>query len=390
MFPDSQNSETLPEIRFRPGDSVAFTVAESTIDFNYLIGNQSQSTSRNCDEFNAFLHKDLNSSEESSPLFALQVTLFPGFGISIGFTYHHTLGDARSIVQFINSWSSIHTSRFQGDNCDTRELLAANDLLPFYDRSVVKDPSGLAIHFRNQMQHYLQQEDDHIHHQDLDNEVRATYILQKEDIQSLRNSIVAKRPHLATAHLSSFTIACSCIWACLVKSAGQIGEEVDDTEPEYFDIPVDVRPRMDPPVPMTYFGNCVAFALTESTHGEMKGDDGFLVGVESISEVISKKVNTKGELLRDAGEWLSKYMTLMKKRFFSVTGSPNFDYYDADFGWGKPRKCETLATDGGEDMSISRAAESEGGLEIELSLPKKKMDAFAAIFSSLLGHEFRN
>ncbi|KAK6119407.1 hypothetical protein DH2020_046851 [Rehmannia glutinosa] len=362
-----------PEIRYSPGNSVSVIIAESNEahDFNYLTGNHP----READEFYAFSPNLPPPRDEPGfkiiPLLAVQITLFPGAGICIGFNNNHTVGDASSIVGFIKAWSSI--SKLGSAD----EFLSATHSFPVYDRSVVKDPSGLANIYWNQVKQIK------IESKPLNfptNKVRATYILQKNDIQNLRNLIHAKKPNLI--HLSSFTITSAYVWSCLAKSSADSGEEVDDNEPEYFGFAVDARQRVDPLIPAAYFGNCVGIGVAESTHAELKGDDGFLIAAELIGEVISKKVNNKEEFMKDAEEWLSKFGAMVGKRLFSVAGSPKFDLYEADFGWGKPNKYESVSIDRDGSMSLCKSREFEGGLEIGLSFPKKKMDAFAGVFST--------
>lgn len=211
------------------------------------------------------------------------------------------------------------------------------------------------------------------------NKVRATYTIQRTEIEKLKHSVQAKKPSLS--HLSSFTITTAYVWTCLVKSAAEAGEKVADDEPEYFGFAVDARARLDPPVPAAYFGNCVAFGQTESTHGRLRGDEGFPIAVELIGEVIAKKVNNKDEILRGAEKWMSELGGLIGKRCLGVAGSPRFDLYEAEFGWGKAEKCEVVSIDGSASMSLCKSRGFEGGLEIGLSLPEKKMGAFADIFS---------
>ncbi|KAL3829588.1 hypothetical protein ACJIZ3_018390 [Penstemon smallii] len=353
------NSNNIPKIHYVPGDSVSVTIAESSNEssdhFNYLTGK----SPRNADEFYNFVPDLPKAKLESDkgikviPLFSVQLTLFPDSGICAGFTNHHALGDASSIVGFLKAWSSI--AKLGGD--EHEETLSANYSFPFYDRS--SPPLNLST-----------------------KNVRATYILQKYEVQQLKNLVIAKSTTPAMFHLSSFTITSAYVWTCLTKCAAGAGEEVDDMEPEYFCFAVDARARLDPPVPGTYFGNCVALVTTESTHGEMKGENGFIIAVELIGEVISEKVNKKEELLRDSDKWMMKYGPMMiGKRCFGVSGSPKFDMYDTDFGWGKPKKFECVSIDGdGGAMSLCKSSEFEGGLEIGLSLPKKKMEAFADVF----------
>ncbi|KAK4411300.1 Malonyl-coenzyme:anthocyanin 5-O-glucoside-6'''-O-malonyltransferase [Sesamum angolense] len=364
-----------PEFRYIPGDSVSVAIAESNeaSDFHYLTGDEP----RDADRFHALVpvlprpEIDFESGFKRIPVFAVQVTLFPDTGICLGFTNHHAVGDGSSIVGFIKAWSAVSMLGAAS------ELSAANFPLPFYDRSVVKDQSGLGNTFWSQM-NVSRMESLPLNFPT--NRVRATYTLHKNDIQKLRNLVQAKKPGLV--HLSSFTITTAYVWTCLVKSAAGAGEEVDDNEPEYFVFAVDARRRLDPPVPAEYFGNCVAFGMVESTHGQLKVEKGFSMAVELIGEVISKRVNNKDEILRDAGSWVSKFSELVRKRSMGVAGSPRFDLYDTEFGWGKPKKYEVVSIDGSESMSLCKSREVEGGLEIGLSLPDKKMRAFAAIFSA--------
>lgn len=138
---------------------------------------------------------------------------------------------------------------------------------------------------------------------------------------------------------------------------------------------------MDPPLPEAYFGNAVGFVMVESSHGVLRSADGFFVAVELVAEIIHRKANVTAELLGDADEWLVKLAPLLGKRSLGVAGSPRFDLYGADFGWGKAVKYEVASVDRDGSMSLSKSRQFEGGLEIGLSLPEKKMEAFVGIFS---------
>nr|QWS71080.1 BAHD-type malonyltransferase 3 [Digitalis lanata] len=361
----------LPEFRYLAGDSVSVTIAESSddFDFEYWTGNQA----RDADEFYAFVphlpEPTIDSGFKIMALVSIQVTLFPGTGICVGFTNHHAVGDASSIVRFIKCWSSVANL---GEDTDD-EFLTKKALLPILDRSVIQDPSSRRANiFWSQLEQWV---NSLTPPKFPTNSFRETFVLQKTHLQKLRNSVLAKKPYLT--HLSSYTVSTAYVWSCLAK----IDEEVDENEPEYFVIAVDARQRLDPPVPLEYFGNCLAGAVTESTHGELKGEEGFCSAVELIGEVISKVVNNKDELMKDADEWIVKFGPIMGKRNFGVSGSPKFDLYDTDFGWGKPSKFEAVSIDGDPSMSLCKSREFEGGLEIGLSMPKLKLDAFAAIFA---------
>ncbi|KAI7748468.1 hypothetical protein M8C21_005064, partial [Ambrosia artemisiifolia] len=96
IFPTSTR---LPEIRYVEGDSVAVTFAEcNNLDFNDLIGNHP----RQCDQFYHLIPLLGRTTKVSDyitiPVFAVQVTLFPNCGISIGITNHHSLCDTNTIL----------------------------------------------------------------------------------------------------------------------------------------------------------------------------------------------------------------------------------------------------------------------------------------------------
>ena len=73
--------------------------------------------------------------------------------------------------------------------------------------------------------------------------------------------------------------------------------------------------------------------------------------------------------------------SLSGDRIFSTAGSPRFDVYDVDFGWGRPKKVETPSIDKTGAFCLSERRDGNGGVEIELVLDKNEMEAFADIFA---------
>lgn len=371
----SDPDHTKPLIRYAPGDSVPLTVAQSTRDFDDLVGNHA----RDADQFYEFVPQLPPTEEEGAeyktilaPLMAIQVTLFPGRGICIGFANHHTLGDARSMVGFLHAWASI-TKLGRSDHV----------LPPIFDKSVINDPHGIdaifwkakrEIPFKPSSSFPLPT-----------NRVRATFTLHQAHIKKLKDFIIsANKPGLAD--VSSFVATTSYVWTCFLKSGDEVGEEkvqVHDNVLEFFFFAVDVRGRTDPPVPANYFGNCLSHGMAFTEHKQLVGEESYAITAAAIAETIKNKVNNKEEVLKGAENWVAnaqKYKGLL--RTFSVSGSPKFDLSNADFGWGRTRKVEVLSIDGDKySMSLCKSNDSQGGLEIGLSLPKARMEAFAAIFA---------
>ncbi|KAK4382423.1 Phenolic glucoside malonyltransferase 1 [Sesamum angolense] len=330
-----------PFSRFVDGDSVLLTIAESDKDFDYLTGNHP----RVADEFYVCVPQLPPAKHTPDvvilPVLALQITLFPDRGVCLGITNHHAIGDASSIVRFIKAWASVNRS--SGDS-----KLIDEKLLPFYDRTSVEDPEGLDSIYWNLIKQSRAVESLPISFPL--NKVRATFILTKDDVQKLKHFVLERRPEM---RITAFTVTCALVWVCLVK-VDAATETLAEDEPEYFGFAADCRGRLSPPLPAEISGTKTVY-------------------------------NEKG-ILDGAENWPIEFGKLIGKRLFGVAGSPRFDLYDVDYGWGRPNKFESASIDGDTSMSLCKSRDFEGGLEIGLSRPKEKLDAFAAIFTKALGN----
>ncbi|KAI4346684.1 hypothetical protein L6164_007557 [Bauhinia variegata] len=126
----------IPIISYVPGDAVSVTVAESDDDFNHI-------TSSNLIDAMKFhpLMPSLAISHEKASVLALQITLFPNSGFSIGISTHHAVLDGKSSTSFLKSWAYI-CSNLTESSASSPPALPEN-LTPFYERGVIKDPSGI-------------------------------------------------------------------------------------------------------------------------------------------------------------------------------------------------------------------------------------------------------
>ncbi|KAK6134767.1 hypothetical protein DH2020_031501 [Rehmannia glutinosa] len=369
LYPLKTDDEK-PIFRYVAGDSVSLKIAESTCDFDELIGNHA----RDADQFYDFVPELPPVKDEPEyktvPVIALQVTLFPGRGICIGFANHHSVGDASSILGFIRAWASIN--KHGGDE----EFLnkQGGSLLPIFDRSVIKDPLGIDSKFWKVMKQIpLKSSSFPVP----TNRVRATFILHQTDIKKLKDLVLAKKPGLV--QVSSFVVTTSYVWSCLVKSGEAAGEEIDENVLEFFIFAVDVRARINPPVPGNYFGNCLSYGMAKIKHKQLAGEDGFVIAAEAIADDIKNRVNNKDEVMKGAENWMPDMSKFGGVRALGVSGSPKFDFCRADFGWGNARKLEIDADK--SSMSLCKSTYSNGGLEVGLSFTKEKMEAFAVIFA---------
>lgn len=381
VTPSNLNSDTILQVRYLNGDSVSLTIAEcASENYYHLSGNQA----RDVDDLFLFVPQlpsgvPSDASGEdciAAPVLAIQVTIFPNSGISIGFTNSHVVADGSTMFNFTQAWASIAKQFFcshkDGDN--TEEFLVSSSSLqelPFFDRSVIQDPNNLYNIFRKAIGEHLEDLQKLYHHQASTKKVQATFIVNQADIQALKKLVSAKQPTLS--HVSSFTVVCSYLWTCIAKTrvATTDDEHKTDDETMHFSCMMNCRSRLNPPISTTYFGNCIVACIATAKRTQLGGDEGLFTAAQLLGDVIHKNIH-------NADMWFGNIKGIGTGEFVvGIAGSPRFDYYNCvDFGWGKPKKFEFVS----EPLSISRCKDSEGDLEIGVCLSHEQMLAFSSTF----------
>ena len=227
------------------------------------------------------------------------------------------------------------------------------------------------------------------HHHHHDQTVRATFQLPRAKIEKLRRLVlvndVVEHDHHHCLHVSTFSVTCAFTLVCLVKA--EINE-IDDTNIRLV-FQVNCRSRLEPPLPTAYFGNCIAAKYVDLEKQKLVGKEGFVEAVHAISEAI--KSLEKGSVLNGAENWLSIFIASIYNNSsksssnkvlpggvrYAIAGSPRFEVYGIDFGWGKPKKVDLII--GG--ICLLDSKNGDGGVEIGLVLKKHNMEAFALFFA---------
>ncbi|MQM20618.1 hypothetical protein Taro_053641 [Colocasia esculenta] len=279
-------------------------------------------------------------------LTALQVTVFPGAGVCIGVSISHAACDGSGFTSFVKAWAS---------TC--RGLYSV-----FYDTMLrckdVKWPAmeGPAV-------------------------VQSTFLLRRVDIQELRRQVSEEGAPVAP--YSSFVLSCAYVWVCLLKSAAEPPPpppEVGDAA--YLAFAVDCRSRLMPPLPSSYFGNCLGFCFVEARRRDLLSDQG---GVGRAAEAVARSVGglgKDGQVLQDAEEWIPKGLAWLPGRPLSVAGSPRFGVYGTDFGWGRPAKVEVLGIEKTGAISLAESKHGDGGIEVGVALRSGEMAKFSSLFAA--------
>lgn len=58
----------------------------------------------------------------------------------------------------------------------------------------------------------------------------------------------------------------------------------------------------------------------------------------------------------------------------------SFGFYNTDFGWGQPRKSNSVSKNLTGQICLSDSRNGDGGVEVGLVLKKHHMEAFTSLF----------
>ncbi|CAK7337107.1 unnamed protein product [Dovyalis caffra] len=359
-----------PEIRYLEGDSASLIFAESSSDFNHLTGKQTQDAT----EYLSFLPQlppeTMSHGTRVVPILALQVTVFPNSGICVGIHARHAVGDGKSLFPlFLKTWASI--TKGGGD-----AVCLGGELVPYYDRTRLRDPEGLEL--ESTVWNFVkQQRSEPDRRLPTHNDAHARFVISHATAQLLKKLVLARYPSIS--YVSTFTVVCGYVWSCLAKARAACGK--DDAEVGRFLCEIDCRTRLDPPLPTTYIGNCVAPSVACAKMAQLKGRDGFLIAAKSIGDSLHKNLYQAGGVLKGVTNWAAEWEAAREGWFLGSNLSPKFKMYSLDFGWGRPKTNEDLCIDEFEGIALYDG-QNEGETEIVVSNLKPIVDAFSSIFST--------
>ncbi|CAH1433672.1 unnamed protein product [Lactuca virosa] len=252
-------------------------------------------------------------------------------------TNHHSLGDASTRFCFLKAWTSIAQS-------GTDELFLTNGTLPVYDR-LVKYPKLDESYLKNAKVETFNEEYQPQSLSGPTDKLRATVIFDAKCRESVEET------------------------------------EARKDEAELFGFTIDCRARLDPPIPAAYFGNCVAFTMALEKTSLLMGKEGFVTAAKLLGESLHKTLTDKDGIVKDFGSFEDLFAKMMPTSWIGVAGTPKLKFYDLDFGWGKPKKHETISIDFNGSISMAACKESNEDLEIGLCLSATEMEAFVSIFN---------
>ncbi|KAK7305045.1 hypothetical protein VNO77_42944 [Canavalia gladiata] len=329
---------------------------------------------------------DYTQPIEEIPLLVVQVTRFCGRdkGIAIGVALSHSIGDGLVYACFINTWAKV----VRGDTLDFDEMF------PTLDRSIMLKSSHplLVPRFDHPEMHPLPLM---LGRSDFMAEKKkkltvATLKLTSEQVVKLKKKANDQSQVKGSRPYSRYEAIVAYIWRCACKA-----RQLDDLQPTQIRFLVDIRNKLNPPLPQNYFGNAVARTVTPKC----------LVG-----EIISNPLSYASQKIREAIDLLTdeylrsqqdfirgqenldriraSYIRHEEDRNAPFDGNPNLGvvswlslpWQKADFGWGKPMYFGPGYMWASDIGAIIGSPEEDGSIIISMHFQVAHMHLFIKFF----------
>ncbi|KAL5556972.1 hypothetical protein UlMin_039208 [Ulmus minor] len=287
----------------------------------------------------------------SQPLLAVQVTeLLDGLFIAI--SMNHAVADGTSFWHFFNVWSEISNKLSQPSPSFSNDCLNKIINLPLHIPYFPNIPTATTNSppLQQRMFHF-----------------------SKESIANLKAKANAEAH---TNKISSFQALLAHLWVSITRNRHNLISD-NDTEVSYR-VVVGMRRRMDPPLPENYFGNALLGVLFKSTVGEVLKRGFGDIGLEMNLMIGSQR----GEEARSFLEEWSKspeFVELgrLKGNILGISGSPRFDVYGNEFGWGKPIAVRSGPGNKFDGMLTVYPGVEQGSVDFEVCLLPQTLQAMA-------------
>ncbi|KAH1077255.1 hypothetical protein GYH30_052673 [Glycine max] len=314
--------------------------------------------------FAQFVHKSKDFLQQNDqPLCVAQLTSFKCGGFAIGFTTSHTTFDGLSFKTFLDNLAALAANKpLAVIPCHDRHLLAARspphvsfphheliklDNLPTGStESSVFEPSKEELDFK-------------------------VFQLTSHNILSLKE----KAKGSTNARATGFNVITAHIWRCKALSA-----PYNPSRSSTILYAVDIRPRLNPPLPKSFAGNAVLTAYATAKCEELeKGEFSSLVGM--VTEGAKRMSDEYTRSMIDWGEVHSGF----PHGEVLVSSWWRLGFEEVEYPWGKPKYCCPVVYHRKDIILVFPPFGSgDDGINIIVALPPKEMDKFETLFYMFL------
>ncbi|KAH0859497.1 hypothetical protein HID58_087758 [Brassica napus] len=296
----------------------------------------------------------------SKPLIAFQVTELKD-GVFIGYGYNHLVADGTSFWSFFKTWTEIFSTGFDRkrfpplplcgwflDGIDYPIQIPISETVPSSHAGLVA-PS--LPHLEKKIFRFTS-----AHISKLKAKANDEVVGYGEDLK-----------------ISSFQAVLEHMWQSIIRNSDLNPEEVIHCK-----LAMDIRQRLNPPVKKNCFGNMIGLAATTTTTREML-DNGLGWVALQLNKTVRSQTNE--ELRKFADNWVKSPKIpnrLVANNSLVVAGSPRFNVFGNDFGWGKPIAFRGGPGIAGHGKILAYPGTEKGSMEIHTSLWSHVLDKLLA------------
>lgn len=263
---------------------------------------------------------DLVPPNRGTPeLLLVQVTKFNCGGMTLGVARHHQVADGEAASQFMSAWASACKS-----NLPITAIL--HDRSPLMPRN---PPSPTFEHHE-----YSKPPPSNLEGFGFPPLARKKLHFNRETLANIKSS-AGKDLHDDERSYTTFESLTAHLWRCVTKARGLTGAIATRSL-----IAANGRRRLHPPVPETYFGNCIFHACPATTVSRLVDEP--LSFAASLVHASIRRIDN--EYMRSAIDFVEQERRNPVARSRSSVLSPNLSVtswvqlplYKLDFGWGTP------------------------------------------------------
>ncbi|MED6220022.1 hypothetical protein PIB30_041100 [Stylosanthes scabra] len=279
------------------------------------------------------------------PILAIQINTFSCGGIAIALCMSHKFSDISALFNFVNDWAAITKNYQNQDHSLTLPspplLHAGVSLFPLGDFPVYPEPQYPEIH----------------------NTVCKRFVFQGSRIDSLKAMT-------APVHATRIQAVTALICKCAISALG-----LSPNTPLLSSVAVNLRNRIDPPIPSKTVGNMISFFTFSSSQTDQVPElvSKMKKGMAD-SEKEMKKYGGKNRDLDFIGEFMKEEEAEAEAPVDPVvifSSWCRFSMYEADFGWEKPVWISSVSNV--TNLVILMDARDGKGMEVVLSMEEEHM-----------------
>ncbi|XP_054796112.1 tabersonine-19-hydroxy-O-acetyltransferase-like [Prosopis cineraria] len=288
-------------------------------------------------------------------LFFVQFTMFGCGGTAIGICISHKISDLATFLTILQSWTA--ACRGAGDPY-VPDLGLASSLLPPREIPVMSASVNMAV----------------------DKFTTRRFVFSPSMVEALKRGIeTALGKDNDQFRPSRVEVVLALIWRCAVLSHSS---KTGLFKRSAMFQGVNLRPRMEPPVPATVIGNLVLpFVVMVEEEKEMELHEVVKKMRKGMKEFIEKKARKfkEGDGVEAVMEFLKERGEMMKKKkeetvVYKCSSWCRSALYDVDYGWGNPVWMSSVNKMVSNTVALLDSR--DGGVEALVTLDEQEMKIF--------------